>query len=137
MKSKIGKRALAILLCMVIVLGGTEYMRAGSQEETETATPATSEEEIVLSEDGEQQAAEGETGDITERTDASADAQEQAGSEETGSESTGSADSTESESKSDVSAENGTSENNAATANGETKNETASIDTEKKKKLRH
>lgn len=132
MKSKIGKRALAILLCMVIVLGGTEYMRAGSQEETETATPATSEEEIVLSEDGEQQAAEGETGDITERTDASADAQEQAGSEETGSESTGSADSTESESKSDVSAENGTSENNAASENGETKNETASTDTEKK-----
>ena len=131
MKSKIGKRALAILLCMVIVLGGTEYMRAGSEDETETATPATSEEEIVLSEDGEQQAAEGETDD-TEGTDASADTQEQAGSEETGSESTGSADSTEAESKSDASAENGTSENNAASENGETKNETASTDTEKK-----
>ena len=50
MKSKMLKRAIAIMLCMVIVMGGAEHMRAGSSEGTEETTTETAEEEIVLSE---------------------------------------------------------------------------------------
>lgn len=52
MKSKVLKRAIAIMLCMVIVLNGAEYMRAGGSEGTdENAAETTQEEEIVLAED--------------------------------------------------------------------------------------
>lgn len=51
MKSKMLKRAIAIMLCMVIVMGGAEHMRAGSSEGTEETTTETAEEEIVLAED--------------------------------------------------------------------------------------
>lgn len=48
------KRAIAIMLCMVIVMGGAEHMRAGSSEGTEETTTETAEEEIVLSDDGDE-----------------------------------------------------------------------------------
>lgn len=54
MKSKMLKRAIAIMLCMVIVMGGAEHMRAGSSEGTEETTTETAEEEIVLSDDGDE-----------------------------------------------------------------------------------
>ena len=54
MKSKMLKRAIAIMLCMVIVMGGAEHMRAGSSEGTEETTTKTAEEEIVLSDDGDE-----------------------------------------------------------------------------------
>ena len=63
MKSKMLKRAIAIMLCMVIVMGGAEHMRAGSSEGTEETTTETAEEEIVLSDDGEENpAADAEEG---------------------------------------------------------------------------
>ena len=63
MKSKMLKRAIAIMLCMVIVMGGAEHMRAGSSEGTEETTTKTAEEEIVLSDDGDENpAADAEEG---------------------------------------------------------------------------
>lgn len=70
MKSKMLKRAIAIMLCMVIVMGGAEHMRAGSSEGTEETTTETAEEEIVLSDDGDENpAADAEEGQPKAQTE--------------------------------------------------------------------
>lgn len=132
MKSKMGKRALALLLCMVIVLGGTEYMRAGNQEGTEDVTPATSEEEIVLSEDGEQQAAEGETTDVAD-TGSETDAETVTQGEEPKSEDASPEESDASETKQDAASETGENNDASTTTETEKKEEDAeTTETEKK-----